>query len=181
MRCGSVQVQQTDDVRQFVISYFMNDDTISVFEPPIRNSGILGGKFLERGIKYKPGTEEAYTYKDLYVGAEVVINDFVFALTNADEYTLSYMENNKHLFIMGDGGAVLKLLKAQVAVRPVPLPCSQHSFCGCRVKCSRQLCAVQNTLDRTERPSPEYVGSSTEQAQHAAGKQKRRCALWWPP
>ena len=57
-----------------MLSYFMNDDTISVFEPPLRNSGMVGGKFLERGIKYKPGTEEQYTYKDLYVGAEIVIN-----------------------------------------------------------------------------------------------------------
>jgi EF-hand domain-containing protein 1 len=52
-----VQVQHTDVGRQFIVQYFMADDTISVFEPPVRNSGILGGKFLERGIKYKPGTE----------------------------------------------------------------------------------------------------------------------------
>jgi hypothetical protein len=58
--------------------------------------------------------------QDLYVGAEVVINRFNFALANADEYTLAFMENNKHLFIMGDGGAVLKLLKAQLAVRGQP-------------------------------------------------------------
>lgn len=64
--------------------------------------------------------QEPYTYKDLYVGAQVVINRFNFALENADEYTISYMENNKHLFIMGDGQAVLKLLKAQVAVRVGP-------------------------------------------------------------
>ena len=103
-----------------MLSYFMNDDTISVFEPPLRNSGMVGGKFLERGIKYKPGTEEQYTYKDLYVGAEIVINSFNFLLSNADEYTFSYMENNKHVFIMGDGQAVLQLLQAQVAVR---IPC----------------------------------------------------------
>ena len=111
-----MQVQPSDEDRQFVLSYFMNDDTISVFEPPIRNSGMIGGKFLERGIKYKQGTEERYSYKDLYVGAEIIINNFNFMLANADEYTFSYMENNKHLFIMGDGHAVLTLLKAQVAV-----------------------------------------------------------------
>jgi EF-hand domain-containing protein 1 len=110
-------VQQADRNRQFVLSYFMNDDTIAVFEPPIRNSGIIGGKFLERGMQYKRGTEEPFTYKDLYVGAEIVVNTFNFMLVNADEYTFSYMENNKHLFIMGDGQAVLKLLKAQVEVR----------------------------------------------------------------
>ena len=39
---------------RFIISYFLSDDTILVFEPPQRNSGILGGKFLERGSIKKP-------------------------------------------------------------------------------------------------------------------------------
>jgi hypothetical protein len=129
-----LQVNTADESRQFVLSYFMNDDTVSVFEPPIRNSGMIGGTFLERGIKYKPGTEEQYTYKDLYVGAEIVINQFNFMLVNADEYTFSYMENNKHLFIMGDGNAVLQLLQAQVAVRGVSVT---H---GATFGCAKNTC-----------------------------------------
>lgn len=39
---------------RFIISYFLSDDTVLVFEPPQRNSGILGGKFLERGRIKKP-------------------------------------------------------------------------------------------------------------------------------
>lgn len=65
------------------------------------------------------------------MGAEVVINRFNFALANADEYTLSFMENNRHLFIMGDGGAVLNLLKAQVSVRG--RPCFKFSLAVSRV------------------------------------------------
>lgn len=34
--------------RKFVLSYFCGDDTLAIFEPPQRNSGITGGKFLER-------------------------------------------------------------------------------------------------------------------------------------
>ncbi len=37
-----------DQHRYFIISYFLCDDTILVYEPPQRNSGIIGGKFLER-------------------------------------------------------------------------------------------------------------------------------------
>lgn len=37
-----------DENRYFIISYFLCDDTILVYEPPQRNSGIIGGKFLER-------------------------------------------------------------------------------------------------------------------------------------
>ena len=46
--------------RRFTISYFLSDDTILVFEPPQRNSGIIGGKFLERGRVKKPDGESYY-------------------------------------------------------------------------------------------------------------------------
>ena len=45
-----------DAGRFFVISYFMDDETTSVYEPPQRNSGIVGGKFLEKK-KYKIANE----------------------------------------------------------------------------------------------------------------------------
>lgn len=41
-----------DAEREFVINYFLADDVLSVYEPPIRNSGVVGGLFLARG-KYK--------------------------------------------------------------------------------------------------------------------------------
>jgi len=37
---------------RFIISYFLLDQTISIFEPRVPNTGIPGGKFLER-IKVK--------------------------------------------------------------------------------------------------------------------------------
>ena len=62
-----------DAGRKFTVSYFLSDDTISVFEPPQRNSGVIGGKFLERGRIQKPGQElfksemsEYYKAQDLY-------------------------------------------------------------------------------------------------------------------
>ena len=41
----------------------MMDDSLLIFEPPIRNSGIVGGKFLERQRVYKPESEEIYTFQ----------------------------------------------------------------------------------------------------------------------
>lgn len=32
----------------------MADDTLSVYEPPVRNTGITGGKYLERRRVYRP-------------------------------------------------------------------------------------------------------------------------------
>ena len=34
-----------DQERRFIISYYLSDDTISVFEPPVRNSGIQNDSF----------------------------------------------------------------------------------------------------------------------------------------
>lgn len=90
-----------DKDRRFIISYFMSDDTIAVFEPPVRNSGIIGGKFLERNRIKKPnqerfGTElsEYYTTGDLYVGSRVAFHSHMFILMDADEYAFRYMEKD---------------------------------------------------------------------------------------
>jgi len=90
-----------DAERRFIISYFLSDDTILVFEPPVRNSGIIGGKFLERSRIKKPAQplysttmSEYYLASDLYVGASVSFNNHKFNLIDADEYAFRYMENN---------------------------------------------------------------------------------------
>ncbi len=44
-----------DQGRKFVINYRLSDDAISIYEPPIRNSGVIGGKFLEFSRVAKPG------------------------------------------------------------------------------------------------------------------------------
>jgi len=40
--------EPTDVDRKFVISYYIRDFTLAVYEPPVRNSGVIGGRFLER-------------------------------------------------------------------------------------------------------------------------------------
>lgn len=39
-----------------------------------------------------------------------------FQLAGADEYTLTYMENNKHIYVMADAEAAAGALRAQVRV-----------------------------------------------------------------
>ncbi|XP_033759887.1 EF-hand domain-containing family member C2-like [Pecten maximus] len=85
--------------RRFIISYFLSDDTILVFEPPVRNSGIIGGKFLERSRVKKPNQplystrmSEYYLSQDLFVGTCVTFNSHKFVLIDADEYAFHYME-----------------------------------------------------------------------------------------
>ncbi|KAM6418565.1 EF-hand domain-containing family member C2 isoform 1-T1 [Pluvialis apricaria] len=107
-----------DKDRKFIISYFLSDDTISVFEQIQQNTGILGGKFLERGRIKKPGQElfksepsEYFNAQDLFVGARVCFHGHNFLLVDADEYTFNYMEKHANEFSMADIGVILKKLK----------------------------------------------------------------------
>jgi hypothetical protein len=91
-----------DQGRIFVIKYFMADDTVAAFEPPQKNSGIMGGKFIQRGRVKKPNSHEYYTQADFYTGARIEFNKFGFVLYQADEYSLAYMESDPESHPMSD-------------------------------------------------------------------------------
>lgn len=91
--------------RNFIISYYLSDDTISIFEPLVRNSGIAGGKFLERSQIKKPDQplnnvtlSEYYKAQDLFIGQKVNFNTHKFTIIDADEYTFKYMESHPDEF-----------------------------------------------------------------------------------
>ena len=54
-RAKPITDKASDASRTFIIAYYVGDDTIAVFEPPQRNSGTMGGKFLQRGTYKSPG------------------------------------------------------------------------------------------------------------------------------
>ncbi|RXN32248.1 EF-hand domain-containing 1 [Labeo rohita] len=64
-----------DEGRRFILSYYLSDDMISIFEKSTRNSGIIGGKFLEKTRVPKPGSSvenpEYYGPADFSIGATV--------------------------------------------------------------------------------------------------------------
>ncbi|GCC36390.1 hypothetical protein chiPu_0014884, partial [Chiloscyllium punctatum] len=104
--------------RKFVISYFLSDDTIAVFEPPVPNSGIPGGKFLERMKMKIPGQElfksepsKYYTQQDLFIGARLCLFGNYFCLVDADEYTFNYMEKNADEYQKANICTILTKLK----------------------------------------------------------------------
>ncbi|KAL7889028.1 hypothetical protein AOLI_G00040020 [Acnodon oligacanthus] len=86
-----------DDGRRFVLSYFLSNDMVSIFETSRRNSGIIGGKFLEKTRIPKPGSTaekpEYYGPADFAIGATVEVFRHRFVLTDADQYVLSYLES----------------------------------------------------------------------------------------
>jgi len=91
-----------DKGRRFVISYHLSDDMVTVYEPPIKNSGVVGGKFLEKTRVAKPGSTpekpQFYGPQDFSVGSVVHVFRHRFLITNADAFVLSYMEQHPQQF-----------------------------------------------------------------------------------
>eukprot|EP01137_Pigoraptor_chileana_P027140 Opistho-2@685 len=91
-----------DKGRNFIVSYRLADDMITIYEPPQRNAGILGGKFLERTRVLKPGHDRNnpayYGPADLWIGGVIVVFNHSFHLTDADEYCLRYLEDHPDQF-----------------------------------------------------------------------------------
>ncbi|KAK3586545.1 hypothetical protein CHS0354_022677 [Potamilus streckersoni] len=147
-----------DMERRFIISYFLSDDTIVVFEPPVRNSGIIGGKFLERGRIKKPnqipyGTKmsEYYLSHDLFVGALVDFNSHKFILIDADEYAFRYMEQHQEEFPRGNVQSILQKLyhvigKNEDEVRSFFI---RNDPNGCGILQYEQLGALMRQMDPT--------------------------------
>lgn len=112
---GAPKVTQADVERSFVVSFFLTDDSLSVYEPSIRNTGFPGGKFLERGIVTKNGeaTGPRFTGGDFFVGARVLVYNRVFELLEADGFTLGHMEQNPDTWPHADVDLVLATARQQ--------------------------------------------------------------------
>ena len=81
--------------RRFIISFFLSDDSISIYEPAQKNSGIMEGKFLERR-KYKNVDKnmEFITPTDLPIGGDVKINGYSFHILSSDDYTSKWLDGH---------------------------------------------------------------------------------------
>ncbi|XP_053314609.1 EF-hand domain-containing protein 1 [Spea bombifrons] len=94
-----------DKGRRFILSYYLSDDTISIFEPQIRNFGIIGGKFLEKSRVPKPGSSidspSYYGPADFAIGGVVEVFKHRFVITDADEYVLKYMKAHADIYPSG--------------------------------------------------------------------------------
>lgn len=78
-----------------------------------RNSGIVGGKFLERRRITKPDGSY-YEAKDFYVGAVIAVYNQQFVLNDADKYVFNYMEANPDMFPMSNVDLIHSKLRKAV-------------------------------------------------------------------
>ncbi|CAF4007660.1 unnamed protein product, partial [Rotaria magnacalcarata] len=94
--------REDDKLRKFIISYRLGDDTITIHEPPQRNTGIIGGRFLERTRVSKPNSTpehpQFYGPSDLHIGATIEVFRQRFIICSADLFVLKYAEEHPEQF-----------------------------------------------------------------------------------
>ncbi|OQR82389.1 hypothetical protein ACHHYP_16133 [Achlya hypogyna] len=105
--------------RTFIFTVHLADESLSIFEPRVPNSGLRGGKFLDRGHYKRAGPEPRYLRaSDFYVGATLAMArapSQSFILVEADEQTLAYCEAHPDVFTFADIDHVLAVAAAAVA------------------------------------------------------------------
>jgi hypothetical protein len=107
-----VSTEPDDENRKFIISFYCGDDTIQVYEVCDKNSGRVGGKFLEKKKHKNPvNPNEYYNEKDFLIGRTIFLGGYKFQLYKADEYTEKYMEDNHDVFPEASIVNVIKKIK----------------------------------------------------------------------
>ena len=82
---------KVDRDRRFILTLYVSTEQLSIFERLERNSGFLGGKFLEKSKLKNPRTGRSYEWRDFHVGGRVRVNEYEFEVVEADEYSRKWM------------------------------------------------------------------------------------------
>ena len=109
-----ISPRPTDDGRIFRISWYLDDDTMAVYEPRQRNTGIMGGAMACRNKYKNPSNGEYYKLSDLYVGSLVEVAAHLMEIYEADEFSLKFMEQSAGTWPMCSLDYVLKNLKTKL-------------------------------------------------------------------
>lgn len=89
---------QSEYERNFIVALYPVDETLAAWEIPTKNSGIVGGKFAERGIKLK-SDGSAYKLVDIYrSGSRIEISGSEFEVIDPDDFTKKWL--NDHVYIV---------------------------------------------------------------------------------
>ncbi|TPX43682.1 hypothetical protein SeMB42_g04641 [Synchytrium endobioticum] len=90
--------RQVDRERKFVMSLKLSDETVTIFEPHQRNSGVVGGKWMEKTHLKTPDGARYYTAADFFVGANLTCHGHKFIIDGADAFALQFMINHPDVF-----------------------------------------------------------------------------------
>lgn len=109
-----MSTRPSDSGRVFRITWYLDDDTIAVYEPPQRNTGVMGGAFARRDKYINSDTGKHFVVSEFFLGAIVEINSHVFEITEADDFSLRHMESSAELWPMSNIEFVMRNLKKKL-------------------------------------------------------------------
>lgn len=115
-----------------MISFFLVDDTLAIFEPPQRNTGVIGGKFLERGKHMNESTGELFTKEDvkaiLLGQQEIKLLKRTFNFIHADSFTNNFfgIKSKKESDIYSDN--VLRRIVNQLLLKRIDIRATFRQF-----------------------------------------------------
>lgn len=109
--CKLISSVAADEERKFLLSVYVRDDTIMVYELADKNSGRIPCKFMERKKHKNPFTNKYYGEKDFTVGSTIYLNSFIFKVIESDEYTKKYMRDNREVFPDSDMQVILNRVR----------------------------------------------------------------------
>jgi hypothetical protein len=82
-------------IRNCIVYYYLEDDTLHIIEKRLENSGIPQGIFLKRHKVPKPRITPPsyYTWKDLNLRMNLELYGRVFRITDCDDFTRKFFSN----------------------------------------------------------------------------------------
>lgn len=66
-----VSTEPDDESRTFIVTFYCGDDTVQVYEVCDKNSGRIGGRFMERKKQRNPISNNFYREGDFVIGKTV--------------------------------------------------------------------------------------------------------------
>jgi hypothetical protein len=95
--------KNSDDLRRkFVVSFYLFDQTLQIYEELVPNSGFRHGKYLQKTRVINPTTRQFFAPSDFFVGGRINVGGRIFELTGASELAYGIMESNPDEFRESD-------------------------------------------------------------------------------
>ena len=116
-------------VRHVKIYYHLEDDTMSVLEPVVPNSGLPQGKLIRRQRLPKDAKGNTWSWKDLNVAMNLPVYGRVFRITACDAFTKEFLLSNG--IDVNDEEAVPEdtyTVKRKVVEQPSTLATTKNDF-----------------------------------------------------
>lgn len=109
-----------DKTRSFLLSMYLVDNSLMIFEEQRPNSGIVGGSFLKRGkfMNSLPPDSDSPRYfipTDLYLGNIISVNSTQFQIVEMDALSMTIMEDKPEDFPLFDPFNICTRLLPRVA------------------------------------------------------------------